>query len=64
MVSPNNSILLVTQYNKVRDKIASDANYDDATKSAGILFGSSAVLRIDLAYGKLFTGQVNGTALY
>lgn len=51
---------VVTQYNKVRDKLAVDANYDEATKSAGILFGSSAVVRIDLGFGKLFTGQVNG----
>ncbi len=51
---------VVDQYNKVRDKIKADASYDDATKTAGVLFGSSSVLRIDIAFGKLFTGQING----
>lgn len=51
---------VVDQYNKVRDKIKTDASYDSTTKTAGILFGTSAVLRVDLAYGKLFTGQLNG----
>ena len=51
---------VVDQYNKVRDKVKSDASYDSTTKTAGILFGSSSVLRIDLAFGKLFSGQING----
>ncbi len=49
---------MVDQYNKVRDKLKTDATYDETTKTAGILFGSSSVLRIDIAYGKLFSGQV------
>ncbi len=52
--------LVVDQYNKVRDKIKSDASYDSTTKTAGVLFGTSSVLRVDLAFGKLFSGQVNG----
>ncbi len=52
--------VVVDQYNKVRDKIKSDGSYDEASKSAGVLFGSSSILRIDLSYGKLFTGRVNG----
>ncbi len=51
---------VVDQYNKVRDKIKSDASYDSTTKTAGVLFGTSSVLRVDLAYGKLFSGQLNG----
>lgn len=51
---------VVDQYNKVRDSIKSNASYDSTTKTAGILFGSSSVLRIDLAFGKLFSGQLNG----
>ena len=51
---------VVEQYNKVRDKIKSDASYDSTTKTAGVLFGTSAVLRVDLAFGKLFSGTING----
>ena len=51
---------VVDQYNKVRDKIKSDASYDSTTKTAGVLFGTSSVLRVDLAFGKLFSGQING----
>jgi flagellar hook-associated protein 2 len=51
---------VVEQYNKVRDKIKSDASYDSTTKTAGILFGTSSVLRVDLAFGKLFSGQIQG----
>ncbi len=53
---------VVAQFNRVRDKINTDANYDEATKSAGILFGSGSVLRIELAYGRLFTGQISGSS--
>jgi len=51
---------VVEQYNKVRDKIKADGSYDEASKTAGVLFGSSSILRIDLSFGKLFTGRVNG----
>ncbi len=51
---------VVDQYNKIRDKLKTDASYDEATKSVGVLFGSSSVIRVDLAFGKLFTGQING----
>ncbi|MDX1930144.1 MAG: flagellar filament capping protein FliD [Pirellulaceae bacterium] len=51
---------VVDQYNKVRDKIKTDASYDSTTKTSGVLFGTSAVLRVDLAFGKLFTGTING----
>ncbi len=51
---------VVDQYNKVRDKIKSDASYDESTKTAGVLFGSSSVLRVDSAFGKLFTSRVSG----
>lgn len=51
---------VVEQYNKIRDKLKTDANYDPQTKSAGILFGTNAVVRLDLAFGNLFTGQIRG----
>lgn len=45
--------LFVDQYNKVRDKIKKDTDYDANTKSAGILLGSSEILRVEQALSRL-----------
>jgi flagellar hook-associated protein 2 len=45
--------LFVDQYNKVRDKIKKDTDYDANTKSAGILIGSSEILRVEQALSRL-----------
>lgn len=50
--------LLVTQYNKVVDRLKSVASYDTTTNVAGLLYGSTEVLRIQQTFGTIFTGRV------
>jgi flagellar hook-associated protein 2 len=49
--------LLVTQYNKVTERIKAVASYDSTTKATGLLFGSVEVLRIQQTFGELFSGR-------
>lgn len=65
-VAKNNSGLakqiqtVVDQFNKVRDKIKSDASYDTTSNKAGVLFGNSAVLRVENALSRLFGQSISG----
>jgi flagellar hook-associated protein 2 len=52
--------LMVEQFNKVRDKLNADAKYDPATKTAGILFGTSTALRTEMAFTSLFSRNLTG----
>jgi flagellar hook-associated protein 2 len=51
----------VDQYNKLRDKFDSLTSFDSSTKSVGVLFGKSAALRVDMAYGRFLSGTHSGT---
>ncbi|MEZ6137243.1 MAG: flagellar filament capping protein FliD [Pirellulaceae bacterium] len=50
----------VTQFNKLHDKLASLTNFDPDANTVGVLFGSNAALRVDLNYGRLFSGEIRG----
>ena len=50
--------LLVTQYNRVVDKIKSVASYDATTKVAGLLYGDTEILRIQSTFSTLFSSRV------
>ena len=50
--------LLVTQFNRVIDRIKSVASYDSATKVSGLLYGDTEVLRIQSTFSTLFSSRV------
>lgn len=50
--------LLVTQFNRVIDKIKSVASYDSVTKVSGLLYGDTEVLRIQSTFSTLFSSRV------
>ncbi len=51
----------VDQVNKVVDKLKKDASFDPVAKSAGLLFGSSEVIRLQQNIGQLVNGRIIGT---
>ncbi len=53
--------LFVDQFNKVIDKVAKEASFDEATKSTGQLFGSGEVLRIQQTLTGLISTRTFGT---
>lgn len=54
--------LMVTQFNKVIDKIKSVASYDSVTNVSGLLYGDTEVLRIQSTFSTLFSSRlVNGS---
>jgi len=50
--------LMVTQFNKVVDRIKSVASYDSVTNVSGLLYGDSEVLRIQSTFSTLFSSRV------
>jgi flagellar hook-associated protein 2 len=50
--------LLVTQFNRVIDKIKSVASYDSVTNVSGLLYGDTEVLRIQSTFSTLFSSRV------
>lgn len=50
--------LMVTQFNKVVDRIKSVASYDSVTNVSGLLYGDSEVLRIQSTFSNLFSSRV------
>jgi flagellar hook-associated protein 2 len=48
---------VVDQFNKMRDKLSELTSFDTGNYSTGVLFGSPEALRIDLAFGQLFSGR-------
>ncbi len=50
----------VDQFNKVNDKIKSVTSFNDTNKSTGVLFGTTEVLRVELALQRFVTGRFNG----
>lgn len=48
---------VVDQFNKMRDKLSELTSFDTGNFSTGVLFGSPEALRIDLAFGQLFSGR-------
>jgi flagellar hook-associated protein 2 len=65
-VEPSSSELMtnlrtfVTQYNKLRDKLASVTSFNSIDGSTGVLFGSGETLRIDSGLSSVLTARVNG----
>lgn len=51
---------VVEQFNKMREKLTELTSFDAVNFSTGALFGSSEALRIDLAFGRLFSGSHSG----
>ncbi len=51
---------VVDQFNKLRDKLDELTQFDAARQTSGALFGSSEALRIELAFGQLFSGTIKG----
>ncbi|NLX54088.1 MAG: flagellar filament capping protein FliD [Planctomycetaceae bacterium] len=56
----SNARLLVTQYNKLRDKIDELTYFNARSEETGILFGSREVLQIESQLSRLFTGRTYG----
>lgn len=50
--------LMVTQYNRVIDRIKSVASYDAATKVSGLLYGDTEILRIQSTFSTLFSSRL------
>jgi flagellar hook-associated protein 2 len=50
----------VTQYNKLRDKLATVTSFNAVDGSTGILFGSGETLRIDSGLSSVLTARVSG----
>ncbi len=65
-ISENNSGIsrqietFIDQYNSLRDKLAELTDFDEATQSVGLLFGSGAALRIDTTFSNFLSGQFRG----
>lgn len=51
---------IIDQYNKMHDKLSELTSFDPVKFTTGSLFGSSEALRIDLAFGQLFSGTHSG----
>jgi flagellar hook-associated protein 2 len=51
---------MVDQFNKLRDKLSELTAFDPAKYTSGLLFGSTEALRVDLAFGQLFSGKTGG----
>lgn len=56
----SNVKLFVDQYNKLVDKIDKVSFFNEADNTTGLLFGSTAVLRLESSLGSLLTGRVTG----
>ncbi|MCA9192783.1 MAG: flagellar filament capping protein FliD [Planctomycetales bacterium] len=55
---------MVDQFNKMRDKLDTLTAFDATNLSVGILFGTNEALRIDMAFGRLFsTESRNGSSI-
>lgn len=52
--------MIVDQFNKMHDKLAELTAFDPVKFTTGALFGSSEALRIDMAFGQLFSGIHSG----
>jgi flagellar hook-associated protein 2 len=50
--------LMVTQFNKVVDRIKTVASYDPVSNVSGLLYGDSEVLRIQSTFSNLFSSRV------
>jgi flagellar hook-associated protein 2 len=50
--------LLVTQFNRVIDKLKSVASYDSVTNVSGLLYGDTEVLRIQSTFSTLFSSRL------
>lgn len=48
---------MVDQFNKLKDKLNDLTSFDPATFASGVLFGTTAALRIDIAFTQLFSGK-------
>ncbi len=46
----------VEQFNKLRIKLDEVTKFDSASNTVGVLFGKSSALRVDMAYGRFFSG--------
>jgi flagellar hook-associated protein 2 len=51
----------VEQYNRVIDKVRELTRFDAKANSVGLLFGSSAVMRIESSFGQLFSARQSGS---
>lgn len=52
--------LLVDQYNKLHDKLATHTAFDATTNTTGVLFGSSEALRVGNVVSDLMSGRIFG----
>lgn len=50
----------VAQFNKLREKLDQVTVFDEASQSVGILFGKNSSLRVDMAFGRFFSGTFRG----
>lgn len=50
----------VEQFNKLRTKLDDVTKFDSASNTVGVLFGKSSALRVDMAYGRFFSGAHRG----
>ena len=48
---------MVDQFNKLKDKLKDLTSFDSSTFATGVLFGTTAALRIDIAFTQLFSGK-------
>ncbi len=48
---------MVDQFNKLKDKLNDVTSFDASTFSTGVLFGTTAALRVDIAFTQLFSGR-------
>lgn len=48
---------MVDQFNKLKDKLNDLTAFDSSTFSTGVLFGTTAALRVDIAFTQLFSGR-------
>jgi flagellar hook-associated protein 2 len=55
---------LVTQYNKVVDKLDALTVYDDKSGEVGLLFGTSEALRVETSYTRVLSGQIFGAGSF
>ncbi len=48
---------MVDQFNKLKDKMNDVTSFNASTFATGVLFGTTAALRIDIAFTQLFSGR-------
>lgn len=48
---------MVDQFNKLKDKLNELTSFDSTSFKTGLLFGTTAVLRVDIAFTRLFSGR-------